>query len=794
MNHLRGLSIVVLVLCVALATTGVLAAVPIVMSHQGRLLDASDHPLTGTYTLTYSIYEVPTGGAPLWTEDHVGVQVIDGLFSVELGATVPLSADVLSGSGGGGGGATIVRYLQIQVSGQSPVSPRTQLLASPYAVASSRVSGDIETAPGSMIINDGSHDRAIVKSLGSVTYVGTWDVTNSNSSRFYTDTDSAGLSVRIEDRNLIGLRVNKGINEPLPYTTLHLSDVSEKGSSSLVCTADSVVERHNSMESGMNKAELVDAIASGGTHTKQSLHVNPNTVHEVAEDCDDAEARVGVKVTTTGSWSGGASMSSTRNVSSNLDCDVDANGSGHAERNMRVRINELESRLTIASDIDDDGLSDLEIKGETGHDDAMLTITSQEASQHKGEANIAALLNGNVVVGCATHTDASGVADNSCTMTSNDLGASTKTSGSKGFYYVVTNAGSGVAADASMHVAADTDNDGHAERSIWEKVDNTGSIAAVEVDINDDGVPDSYCRSEAEQTRTELKTHFQTGDFPTQTQVTHIADASGASSAVEVDLDGDGVADNSMQSTCDASSVKIILDRDSGRSRALMAAEDSGSRIVMDYQGIQAFVASSSADSTKLELSSPSGGANLKGRLSDIKSNLELTNSGGSKLQAQVNEQKCNLSLVNNSGDESVDVIVDNGTGPGAHPSSSFRLGRPAINEALVVSDESGVSLKTNAGGRNIGLHVSGVTGQCKLAMVDATMGVDDTTIVIDGNLKRFGIGVSQPEYPIQHSSGAHLTAAGDWTNASDENLKENFSKVDGEELLGKIEELPISR
>ncbi|MCX6832194.1 MAG: hypothetical protein NT028_08700, partial [candidate division Zixibacteria bacterium] len=669
MNHMRGLSIVVSVLCVALATTGVLAAVPIVMSHQGRLLDASDHPLTGTYTLTYSIYEVPTGGAPLWTEDHAGVSVIDGLFSVELGATVPLSADVLSGSGGGGGGATVVRYLQIQVSGQSPISPRTQLLASPYAVASSRVSGDIETGPGSMAINDGIHDRAIVRSLGSVTYVGTWDVTNNNSSRLYTDTDSAGLSVRIEDRDLIGLRVNKGINEPLPYSTLHISDPSGKSSSSLVCT----------------------------------------------------------------------------NVSSNLDCDVDANGSGHAERNMRVRINELESRLTIASDIDDDGLSDLEIKGETGHDDAMLTITSQDASQKKGEANIAALLNGNVVVGCATHTDASGVADNSCTMTTNDSSSTSTISGSRGKYYVLGSTHKYNGGSSSLGVAADVDVDGHAERSIWEKVDNTGSIAAVEVDINDDGVPDSYCRSEAEQTRTELKTHFQTGDFPTQTQVTHIADASGASSAVEVDLDGDGVADNSMQSTCDASSVKIILDRDSGRSRALMAAEDSGSRIVMDYQGIQAFVASSSADSTKLELSSPSGGANLKGQLSDIKSNLELTNSGGSKLQAQVNEQKCNLSLVNNSGDESVDVIVDNGTGPGAHPSSSFRLGRPAINEALVVSDESGVSLKTNAGGRNIGLHVSGVTGQCKLAMVDATMGVDDTTIVIDGNLKRFGIGVSQP-------------------------------------------------
>jgi Chaperone of endosialidase len=46
---------------------------------------------------------------------------------------------------------------------------------------------------------------------------------------------------------------------------------------------------------------------------------------------------------------------------------------------------------------------------------------------------------------------------------------------------------------------------------------------------------------------------------------------------------------------------------------------------------------------------------------------------------------------------------------------------------------------------------------------------------------------------PIEHSSGAHLTAGGDWTNASDKNLKENFEKVDGSEILEKIEDLPIS-
>jgi len=41
--------------------------------------------------------------------------------------------------------------------------------------------------------------------------------------------------------------------------------------------------------------------------------------------------------------------------------------------------------------------------------------------------------------------------------------------------------------------------------------------------------------------------------------------------------------------------------------------------------------------------------------------------------------------------------------------------------------------------------------------------------------------------------SGAHVTAAGIWTNASDRNLKENFQSVDGREVLVRLSGLPIT-
>jgi altronate dehydratase len=41
---------------------------------------------------------------------------------------------------------------------------------------------------------------------------------------------------------------------------------------------------------------------------------------------------------------------------------------------------------------------------------------------------------------------------------------------------------------------------------------------------------------------------------------------------------------------------------------------------------------------------------------------------------------------------------------------------------------------------------------------------------------------------------GAYLSEGGDWTNASDRNLKENFASVDGSEVLQKLQGLDILR
>lgn len=46
----------------------------------------------------------------------------------------------------------------------------------------------------------------------------------------------------------------------------------------------------------------------------------------------------------------------------------------------------------------------------------------------------------------------------------------------------------------------------------------------------------------------------------------------------------------------------------------------------------------------------------------------------------------------------------------------------------------------------------------------------------------------------LNTSTGAHLTSTGIWANNSDKNLKENFSTINGQDILRKIGQLPITQ
>lgn len=100
-----------------------------VMPYQGRLAAAGGLPLTGSYAMTFALYDVASAGVPLWTETWSGpnsVTVRDGLFNVALGSLLAIPQSAIANR------ANV--WLGITVGSDAEMSPRVQLGSVPFAV------------------------------------------------------------------------------------------------------------------------------------------------------------------------------------------------------------------------------------------------------------------------------------------------------------------------------------------------------------------------------------------------------------------------------------------------------------------------------------------------------------------------------------------------------------------------------------------------------------------------------------------------------------------------------------
>lgn len=108
---------------------GINAASISTIPYQGRLADASGNPVTGKQNMEFRIYDVPTGGTPLWEEFWTGansVDVSDGLFSVMLGSINTNLTSVVQNHSN--------LYLDITVGTDDPMTPRVQLGSVPFSI------------------------------------------------------------------------------------------------------------------------------------------------------------------------------------------------------------------------------------------------------------------------------------------------------------------------------------------------------------------------------------------------------------------------------------------------------------------------------------------------------------------------------------------------------------------------------------------------------------------------------------------------------------------------------------
>ncbi len=98
-------------------------AIPQAITYQGLLTDDTGSPVAdGNYSLTFKIYDAASGGTNLWSETQPSVAVVGGLFKVQLGSVTPITVAF-----------DAPYWLEVQVGGGSPQTPRIELSTVPYS-------------------------------------------------------------------------------------------------------------------------------------------------------------------------------------------------------------------------------------------------------------------------------------------------------------------------------------------------------------------------------------------------------------------------------------------------------------------------------------------------------------------------------------------------------------------------------------------------------------------------------------------------------------------------------------
>jgi len=136
----RNILLSVTLIVVLTLSAGVVLAdeVTSAINYQGRLTDSSGSPLSGTYTVTFRLYEAATGGTALDTDIH-DVVVTDGLFNTEI----DFDQSYFDGR---------ALWLGVKVGTDSEMTPRQEFRPVPYALS---------LVPGAVI--DGSLSGPVLK-------------------------------------------------------------------------------------------------------------------------------------------------------------------------------------------------------------------------------------------------------------------------------------------------------------------------------------------------------------------------------------------------------------------------------------------------------------------------------------------------------------------------------------------------------------------------------------------------------------------------------------------------------
>jgi len=129
---MRRLAVALAALAVVGSSGTAFAEVPYMLTYQGYLTDAVGNPVTGDWTITFGLFDVPKDGSPFF-EETVDTSAALGLFAATLGGSAnnPLDPEMLKG-----GDVWVELTVETEL-GPVVLSPRQQVVSNPFALHAS---------------------------------------------------------------------------------------------------------------------------------------------------------------------------------------------------------------------------------------------------------------------------------------------------------------------------------------------------------------------------------------------------------------------------------------------------------------------------------------------------------------------------------------------------------------------------------------------------------------------------------------------------------------------------------
>ncbi len=600
---MRYLTIVLALVCLFVVMSSVSAGtVKDSIAYQGRLTDASDNPVPdGLRDLVLTFWSDSVGGTLLYTEVRA-VSVKNGLYSACIGCDNDSFFDIFTDSS---------IYLEVQLTGEPPMTPRTPIRYAPKAMMSARVRGDISTSPDHLTIGDLDGDgaldlvssadqselRVIKKRPGRTTF-------SNITLRAYPDSVSDSRDCDDDDDG----DPESAYVQRLTPTTASLA-IKTKGTSAQRLgmggdcddtdasvyvdgddDGDGIPERDAELRITPTTASL--AINSKGTSAKRL---------RAGGDCDDTDASFYLDYDDDGDGVSETSMTSTVERKSGSIIYLDREGN-EVLRSM-MGVDSTRSIVTLDRDSDGDGVPEEEVTAKITPGVAAHAINTKGTGAQGGRSVLISSTTDqfSAVHSCDIDDDGDGLSDadisSTVTPTSSSFAVNYNGTGGSG------NRSAGTTADDSTvidYLDMDDDGDGIAQAKAVSSVSSLsgsgGGAAAASyaatgrwyTDSDDDGVPEGDIESIATPLTCSVAIKTKgTGADPNRTSITQSTDTSHVGLALSGISTGGGYklfsvtgqptpvggqvksrmevgdlgnpADVSIEHTCDTSGAVILL-------------------------------------------------------------------------------------------------------------------------------------------------------------------------------------------------------------------------------------------